>query len=97
MTRLAYYNDIFVGAISGRYEKGEKEGSKHRLYIMTLGVLAPYRRLGIASQLLAHIMKVANEGRVKVSEVYLHAWTANEEGIEFYKKHGFVVSQDLPG
>jgi len=40
----AYFNDIIVGAVCSREEK--LEGQK-RLYIMTLGCLAPYRRLGI--------------------------------------------------
>ena len=40
----AYFNDIIVGAVCSREEK--VEGQK-RLYIMTLGCLAPYRRLGI--------------------------------------------------
>ena len=42
----AYFNDIIVGAVCSREEK--LEGQK-RLYIMTLGCLAPYRRLGIGS------------------------------------------------
>jgi ribosomal protein S18 acetylase RimI-like enzyme len=40
----AYYNDIVVGGVCCRVDKTE-EG--RRLYIMTLGCLAPYRRLGI--------------------------------------------------
>ena len=40
----AYFNDIIVGAVCSREEKAD--GQK-RLYIMTLGCLAPYRRLGI--------------------------------------------------
>lgn len=37
----AYYNDVLVGAVCCRIE------DEHKLYIMTLGVLAPYRQLKI--------------------------------------------------
>ncbi|KAK8945958.1 hypothetical protein KSP40_PGU012936 [Platanthera guangdongensis] len=40
-----YYSDICVGAVACRLEK--KDGGAIRVYIMTLGVLAPYRGLGI--------------------------------------------------
>jgi len=42
----AYFNDIIVGAVCSREER--VDGQK-RLYIMTLGCLAPYRRLGIGT------------------------------------------------
>ena len=41
-----YFNDIVVGGVCCRIET---EGDQRRLYIMTLGVLAPYRRLGIGT------------------------------------------------
>ncbi|XP_022868480.1 probable N-acetyltransferase san [Olea europaea var. sylvestris] len=44
-TKLAYYSDICVGSIACRLEK--KEGGGICVYIMTLGVLAPYRGIGI--------------------------------------------------
>ena len=42
----AYYNDIVVGAVCCRVDTSENQ---RRLYIMTLGALAPYRRLGIGT------------------------------------------------
>lgn len=32
-----------------------------------------------------------NEAGVVVAEVYAHVWEANEEGVEWYVKRGFVV------
>ena len=43
----AYFNDIVVGGVCCRIET---EGDQRRLYIMILGVLAPYRRLGIGKK-----------------------------------------------
>lgn len=83
-------------AICARYD--QVEGKGFRVYIMTIGVLAPYRRLGIAKELLQHVERVAAEGkRHKVFEIYLHAWVSNEDGIEFYKKHEYVQGEKLLG
>ena len=46
-THLGYFSDILVGAICSRIE--QQEGSSFKIYIMTIGVLAPYRRLGIGA------------------------------------------------
>ena len=48
----AYFNDLVVGAVCCRVEM---EGDKHRMYIMTLGCLAPYRRLGVGTKSLSFI------------------------------------------
>jgi ribosomal protein S18 acetylase RimI-like enzyme len=94
LNRLAYYNDVLVGSICSRYEK--QENGSVKIYIMTMGVLAPYRRLGVASALLEHVLKVARENK-QVKQVFLHAWTQNDEGIAFYKKHNFKETEKLVG
>lgn len=38
--------------------------AKVKVYVMTLGVLAPYRRLGIASNLISHLLTVASPGTI---------------------------------
>lgn len=94
VVRLAFHNSALVGAICCRFEEGE--GGKRRVYIMTLGVLAPYRSLGVGSRLLRSVMK-----RVRtlgdVSEVYLHVQVSNEGALEFYRRHEFEVGERVEG
>lgn len=60
LAKLAFYNDIVVGAVCCRVDSSE---NKRRLYIMTLGCLYPYRRLGIGSVMVNHILNyVENDG-----------------------------------
>ncbi|XP_010249960.1 PREDICTED: N-alpha-acetyltransferase 50-like [Nelumbo nucifera] len=89
-TKLAYYSDICVGSIACRLEK--KEGGIC-VYIMTLGVLAPYRGLGIGTKLLNHVLDLCS--KQKIVEVYLHVQTNNEDAINFYKKFGFEITDTI--
>ncbi|KAL6615562.1 hypothetical protein ACP70R_037832 [Stipagrostis hirtigluma subsp. patula] len=90
-SKLAYYNDICVGAIACRLEK--KEGGAVRVYIMTLGVLAPYRGLGIGTKLLNHVFDLS--AKQNISEIYLHVQTNNDDAIAFYKKFGFEITETI--
>ncbi|KAH7574172.1 hypothetical protein JRO89_XS03G0261700 [Xanthoceras sorbifolium] len=94
-TKLAYYSDICVGSIACRLEK--KEGGAICVYIMTLGVLAPYRGLGIGfaacTRLLNHVLDLCS--KQNMSEIYLHVQTNNEDAINFYKKFGFEITDTI--
>ncbi|KAK6927476.1 GNAT domain [Dillenia turbinata] len=90
-TKLAYYSDICVGSIACRLEK--KEGGAVCVYIMTLGVLAPYRGLGIGTKLLTHVLDLCS--KQNISEIYLHVQTNNEDAINFYKKFGFEITDTI--
>ncbi|MBA0553860.1 hypothetical protein Golob_013003, partial [Gossypium lobatum] len=87
----AYFSDICVGSIACRLEK--KEGGAIRVYIMTLGVLAPYRGLGIGTRLLNHVLDLCS--KQKIPEIYLHVQTNNEDAINFYKKFGFEITETI--
>mmetsp|Transcript_3365 Transcript_3365/g.10243 ORF Transcript_3365/g.10243 Transcript_3365/m.10243 type:complete len:174 (-) Transcript_3365:132-653(-) len=92
---LAYYQGVLVGAVLVRKETRAEGGDK--LYIMTLGVLAPYRERGIGNQLLNHVFELCRTNKLcqNVKEIYLHVHTANEEAIQFYKKRGFQVVETI--
>lgn len=61
-----------------------------QVYIMTLGVLAPYRGLGIGTKLLNHVIDLSS--KQNIGSIYLHVQTNNEDAINFYKKFGFEIT-----
>ena len=93
VTQLAYHNDVLVGAIACRLEM-KIGGDGARLYIMTLGVLAPYRELGIGTHLLEHALGEAM-GDPNIEDAYLHVQTNNDGAIRFYGRHGFEVTEKI--
>lgn len=58
LAKLAYYNDIVVGAVCCRVDCNE---GLRRLYIMTLGCLYPYRRLGIGTMMVQHVLNYVEQ------------------------------------
>ncbi|KAF9576341.1 hypothetical protein EC968_009315 [Mortierella alpina] len=94
--KIIYFNDVCVGAVCCRKENVAGSTSLQNLYIATLGVLAPYRRLGLGSKMLKHILENAElpaSTGPRIGKVYLHVQANNEEALEFYKKHGFAVAE----
>jgi N-alpha-acetyltransferase 50 len=60
---------------------------------MTLGVLPPYRELGIGRGLLEHVLRAADVGRF--AEVYLHVQVGNNDALAFYEHFGFSVKERI--
>ena len=60
------------------------------LYIQTLTLLSPYRRLGIATALLDAVIAAAIKEH-GITAVYAHVWEANEEALGWYVRRGFEV------
>lgn len=83
----AYYNDIVVGAVCCRVDTSE---NSRRLYIMTLGCLAPYRRLGIGTKMVEHVLNLVQKDG-NFDSIFLHVQVNNEGAIDFYKKFGFDI------
>lgn len=86
LAKLAFFNDIVVGAVCCRIELADNE---KRLYIMTLGCLFTYRRLGIGTTMLKHVLECAS--KKGIDNIYLHVQTNNTAAIEFYQKSGFEI------
>lgn len=57
---------------------------------MTLGCLAPYRRLGIGTRMLNHVMDIVQRDN-NLESVYLHVQVNNTSALSFYKRFGFDV------
>ena len=102
LAKLAYYNDVVVGAVCCRVDviapapdneevqSADAKLSKRKLYIMTLGCLAPYRRLGIGTTMLKHVMDIVEKDG-NFDSVVLHVQVNNEGALRFYKNFGFEV------
>lgn len=60
---------------------------------MTLCTLSPFRRLGVATALLQHLLDTAKAWGA--DEVYAHVWESNYEALEWYKRRGFVVEDGV--
>ncbi|KIY44438.1 N-acetyltransferase NAT13 [Fistulina hepatica ATCC 64428] len=87
--KLVYYNDIPVGVIACRLEKAET--GHQNLYLMTLGVLAPYRSRGLGAKALEEVVSAvqSSAAKHKIDKIYLHVQLSNGDAKRFYEKHGF--------
>ncbi|EUB62080.1 N-alpha-acetyltransferase 50 [Echinococcus granulosus] len=94
LCRLAYFNDIVVGAVCYRYEKVDGSDNLKKCYIMTLGCLAPYRRYGVGSLLLRHVLRKCTKNK-QVKSIYLHVHIENDAAVRFYEKFDFQITRKI--
>ncbi|XP_048191961.1 N-alpha-acetyltransferase 50-like [Perognathus longimembris pacificus] len=87
LAKFAYCNDIAVGAVCCRVDHSQNQ---KRLYIMTLGCLAPYRRLRIGTKMLNHVLNICEKDGT-FDNIYLHVQISNKSAIDFYRKFGFEI------
>ncbi|KAJ3356582.1 N-alpha-acetyltransferase 50 [Kappamyces sp. JEL0680] len=95
----AYQNGRAVGAISCRKET--KEGLV-QAYIMTIGILEQYRRVGLGkrrdlrsgSHLLRRILQACDKDPT-IDRVCLHVHVSNATALAFYARHGFEIDSRI--
>ncbi|KJA20736.1 hypothetical protein HYPSUDRAFT_42820 [Hypholoma sublateritium FD-334 SS-4] len=86
--QLVYYNDIPVGTICCRLENKDNQ---RVLYLMTMGILAPYRSRNLGSQSLELVLAAAAaRTKPRIDKIYLHVQVANDDAKRFYERHGFA-------
>ncbi|KAJ3111469.1 N-alpha-acetyltransferase 50 [Phlyctochytrium bullatum] len=98
LCRLAFYGDECIGAVCCRRELITSLGEQgtYRVYIMTLGVLAAYRRLRIGTLLLDTLLSRCRADST-LSHLELHVHVANKEAIRFYKARDFKLGGKVEG
>ena len=93
-SRIVVLGGNVVGGVCCRVEKNSAT-QQHVVYIMTLACLCQYRRKGIGSIMLNHILTTSLLDPTIVA-ITLHMKIDNEEALSFYKKFGFVVKETAP-
>lgn len=78
-----------VGAVCCRIDTTDPNA--RRLYIMTLGCLASYRRLGIGTEMVKHVLDYVSSKDSNFDSIFLHVQVNNQDAIEFYQKFGFKI------
>ena len=85
-----------IGGIQCRVEQNPSMLiGEHQLYVQTIGVLAPYRQLGIATRLLQEIIMTVVKYHENVTSIYAHVWEANTDALEWYTRRGFSIESGV--
>eukprot|EP01116_Phalansterium_solitarium_P021596 TRINITY_DN6784_c0_g1_i1.p2 TRINITY_DN6784_c0_g1~~TRINITY_DN6784_c0_g1_i1.p2 ORF type:complete len:167 (+),score=5.81 TRINITY_DN6784_c0_g1_i1:205-705(+) len=93
--RLALWNADVIGGISWRLEpltsaRLSVGPIRHRLSIMTLAVLATYRRHGAGAALMQQAMDFCSD-HDSIDEVLIYVQVNNDDAIRFYERFGLRI------
>ena len=77
---------------------GSTKASKKnkRLYIVTLGCLVTYRKRGIGTKMMKQVLEKVSHCDSKITSIFLHVQTSNEDAIKFYENFGFEIAAEVP-
>ena len=76
-------------------EEEEEEKKEYFVHLMIILVLKEYRRLGIAKQIMIFVYNRIKELKLDVKRIKLHVLKENIGAIEFYKKEGFTILEEI--
>ncbi|KAK5090740.1 hypothetical protein LTR05_000916 [Lithohypha guttulata] len=89
---VALYDSKPVGWIRCRLEShpSQENVSYQQIYIQTLGLLAPFRGLGLATELLKTVVDSLRTAEVGPRSIYAHVWERNNDALMWYEKQSFI-------
>ena len=95
---IAEMNSHIIGYSMVRIELGFSEFNRMKIvrkaHLVSIAIIGPYRRLGVAFSLLTRTLKVLYSRGIK--ECFLEVRNTNSAGIALYEKMGFKGMRTLP-
>lgn len=88
---VALYDSQVVGWIRCRIEPFPNAENEvyQRIYVQALGILAPYRGLGLATELFKAVVAEGTSTYPKVRSIHAHVWESNSDALAWYTKLDF--------
>jgi len=88
---VALYDSQVVGWIRCRMEPFPDAENEvyQQIYVQVLGILAPFRGIGLATELLKAVIAEGIFTYPKVRSIYAHVWESNEDALAWYAKLDF--------